>query len=326
MTELGRLVNVDPRENWKHEALDFTSWLASKDGLQLLSYTIGINLIEIKTEEPVGDFRTDILAEAEGMDKFVVIENQLGESDHDHLGKILTYASGHNAGIVIWICTKFRKEHRSAIQWLNNHTDEEINFFALEIELLKIDDSRLAPNFKVIESPNDWVKRVKSAQKNELLTETEMSQQEYWKKFQEYATSRKTELRLREPRPRHWYDISLGSSQAHIALTVDSKRDVISCTLYINSNRIEPRELLKSLLVHKAEIEAELGVALNWEFMDKTSKHTRSGIELSADFSDEKDQERQFDWLLQNGEHFVKVFNKWLRIVKNEPKSQARFS
>ena len=123
MMELGKLVEItDLREVWPHEAHDFTPWLAKNIGE--LSETVGIDILIEETESSVGDFNVDIFATDADTNKRIIIENQLEDTDHDHLGKLITYASGKDADLVIWLVKKARPEHRAAIEWLNNHTEE----------------------------------------------------------------------------------------------------------------------------------------------------------------------------------------------------------
>ena len=160
MVELGRLQEVkDIRSVWPDEARDFTPWLALPENLEILADTIGIDLSVQDTEVAVGDFRADIIAYETDTDRKVLIENQLEDTNHDHLGKLITYASGTGADYIIWIVKHVRDEHRAAIEWLNNHTDEQIGFFLCEIKVFQIGDSMRAPKFEIIEKPNDWVKR-----------------------------------------------------------------------------------------------------------------------------------------------------------------------
>src|SRR5947208_1681225 len=123
---LGKLKKVDVREQWKHEANDFTKWLSQEESLQLLGNEIGYDIVLLNTEAACGDFNVDILAEEESTKKKIIIENQLEITDHDHLGKLITYASGHVASIAIWVVRDVREEHRKAVDWLNEHTDEDL--------------------------------------------------------------------------------------------------------------------------------------------------------------------------------------------------------
>src|SRR5688500_799529 len=119
---LAKLKTLDLREVWGHEASDFTIWLSQEENLNLLSEEIGVTIKLLQVEANVGKFNVDILAEEESSERKIIIENQLEDTNHDHLGKIITYASGYDASIVIWIVRDFREEHRKAIDWLNEHT------------------------------------------------------------------------------------------------------------------------------------------------------------------------------------------------------------
>lgn len=125
LINLGKLKEVkNLRKVWSHEALDFTPWLAEEDNLALLADAVGLEITIDETESGVGNFNVDIYATETGTDRKIIIENQLEDTNHDHLGKLITYASGKSAEIVIWVVKRAREEHCSAIEWLNNHTDE----------------------------------------------------------------------------------------------------------------------------------------------------------------------------------------------------------
>lgn len=157
---LGTLREIENlREAWPHEAHDFTPWLAKNIGV--LSETLGIDISIEETESSVGDFNVDIFATDADTGQKIIIENQLEETDHDHLGKLITYASGKSADLVVWLVRKARPEHRAAIEWLNNHTDEGVGFILCEIKLYQIGTSDIAPKFEIIEQPNNWVKEMK---------------------------------------------------------------------------------------------------------------------------------------------------------------------
>lgn len=159
--ELGWLVEVDDlRATWPKEDKDFTPWLS--ENLDRLSEAIGIDLELVEPESYVGGFRVDILARDVEDGRTVIIENQLETTDHNHLGQLITYASGKNASLAVWIVKHADEEHRAAVEWLNAHTDEGIGFILCEIKLFRIGDSKIAPMFKVLEQPNDWAKAQKS--------------------------------------------------------------------------------------------------------------------------------------------------------------------
>ncbi len=160
MINLGTLKEItDLRSVWPHEALNFTPWVA--ENVDLLADAVGLDITVDETESSVGDFNVDIYASETGTDRKIIIENQLEDTDHDHLGKLITYASGKDADVVIWVVKHAREEHKAAVEWLNNHTDDKIGFFLCEIKLFQIGDSDIAPSFTVVERPNDWTKEIK---------------------------------------------------------------------------------------------------------------------------------------------------------------------
>lgn len=202
MATLGKIEKIDDlRSVWPHEALDFSKWLSQEENLALLSDSIGIDIVLEELESPVGGFSVDLYATEEGTGRKIIIENQLEDTNHDHLGKIITYASGKGAEVVVWVVRRARDEHKQAVEWLNQHTDENIGFFLLEIELWKINDSLPAPKFNVVERPNDWAKTMKAV---EGLSDTKKFQLEFWQAFNDYAFGKpefKNVFSKRKPQP-----------------------------------------------------------------------------------------------------------------------------
>lgn len=171
--KLGRLQPVELRDAWLSEASDFTPWLANKENLEILGATLGIDLELEAQERRVGPFRADILCKDVGTGHWVLIENQLERTDHNHLGQLLTYASGLEAVTIVWIAARFTEEHRSTLDWLNRITDESFQFFGLEVELWRIGDSAPAPKFNIVSKPNDWSQSV--AQAARAIDDAELS-------------------------------------------------------------------------------------------------------------------------------------------------------
>jgi len=168
---LGRLAKVELRDVWKNEAQDFTPWLAEEDNLALLGDTIGLDLELEAVEKGVGPFSADIVCKETANNTNVLIENQIERTDHTHLGQIMTYAAGLNAVTIVWVAKRFTDEHRAALDWLNEITNEDITFFGLEVEVWRIGDSAKAPKFNVVSKPNEWTKAgggIKAISSNEL--------------------------------------------------------------------------------------------------------------------------------------------------------------
>lgn len=306
---LGKLKKVELREAWKHEASNFTQWLAEEENLALLGDEIGFDIKLVQTEAAVGSFSVDILAEEENTGRKIIIENQLEVTNHDHLGKIITYASGYDAQIVIWVVKDARDEHRQAIDWLNEHTEENVEFYLIQIELWQIGDSAPAPKFEIISKPNDWTKVVRSSTDASELTDTKVRQLEFWTQFKEYAKKRQTKLHLRKIFPQHWTNISIGSSIAHVALTINSRDGNFGTELYINDNK----ELYQKLLSHKEEIERDLEEKPEWmELPNK--KASRIRMVMSASVDDTSKWEDAFEWLLNEAEKYHRVFPKYIKL------------
>ena len=260
----GRLESVDVRELWKHEQYDFSAWLSKPENIDYLSEELGLTLTDIQTEVFVGSYRCDIVAKDETSGIQVVIENQLEASNHDHLGKIITYASGLNASVIVWIVTEAKEEHRSAIEWLNNHTSQEISFFLIEIHAYKIGDSLPAPKFEVIEKPNDFIKYNKVG-KDEGDSASRARRFEFWTKFNEVLIESGKPFNIRKPSTDHLYDVAIGTSSAHIAINLVNKGGKIVLELYIPDDK----PLFDMLHEQQAEIESELGMSFEWERLDK---------------------------------------------------------
>lgn len=311
--KLGKLEKVDLRNVWKHEALDFTNWLAQPENLSLLSNEIGIDISLIQMEASVGKFSVDILAEEEQTGRKIVIENQLETTDHDHLGKIITYASGFDAEIIVWIVREVRDEHKQAVDWLNEHTDEKINFFVIKMEVWKISDSPYAPKFYVVSQPNDWAKIIKqTSTQPSKVSETKLLQLEFWEKFREFAQNKHSKIRLGKPYPQHWFDISLGTSDAHITLTASNQLSLISCEIYIPNSK----ELFIHLENLKENIQQELGFELEWAELPN-KKASRIKALKQVNFSDINQWENYFFWLLEKTETLQRVFPTYIKILKN---------
>lgn len=313
MNTLSRIQKIELRKAWNHEASDFTNWLAEEENLKLLSDEIGIEIKLIQTEANVGKFNVDILAQEEGTEHKIIIENQLEATNHDHLGKIITYASGFDAKMIIWIVKEAREEHRQAIDWLNEHTDEDLYFFLVKVELWQIADSPLAPKFEVISKPNDWAKTVKQSVLGGTITDTKAKQLEFWEQFKEFAQKHNTTLHLgRSPRPQHWLNMNVSCGFAHISLTLNSFEGVIRTELYIPDKKDAFYFLEKS----KNDIEKELsGYRVIWmELPDK--KASRIRVETPGLIENINEWEKYFTWLQATAEIFYKVFSKRLKKFK----------
>lgn len=303
--KLDRIVKIsDLRTIWAHEAKDFTKWLAKEENLELLGEEIGIEIELAEVESSVGSFNVDIFASEVGTSRKIIIENQLEDTNHDHLGKIITYASGKKAEVIIWIVKRARDEHRQAIEWLNQHMDQNIGFFLVEIELWKIGDSKPAPKFNVVESPNDWAKVVKS---NSELSTTKQLQYQFWNSFVDYAYKNvefKNSFSQRKVYPQHWYDLAFGKKSYLISISVNTQKKTISSAIYIRNDK----EIYNHFLNHKKEIEKELGLALTYS---EATKDCRIVANKRGIIDDNDQWQSNFDWFIETSLKMKEVFSKY---------------
>lgn len=301
MENIGELEKVDLRTIWNNEERDFSLWLAQEKGLAKLSEVIGVDIVLIERESRVGGFSADLYAEVEGSEDKVIIENQLEDTNHDHLGKIITYASGKDAKYVIWIVKRARPEHRQAIEWLNAHTDEGVNFFLLEIELWRIGDSLPAPKFNVVALPNDWVREERRSTSE--ITERGKMCLDYWEAFNKYVSQHPEFMRqfkLRRSHPHHWYDLSIGIGGVIISLNAQFNKGTIDAGLYIRDNK----EFFERLKSHSEEIQEILGEEAEWR---EARKDSRIMIVKSLDVSTPANREKAFEFYMQVAPLFKKI-------------------
>lgn len=263
---IGKLKEVDIMELWKHEQYDFSEWLSKKENIENLNEILGLTLVDISKETYVGTYRCNLFAKDETTGIKVIIENQLEISNHDHLRKIITCASGLDAKVVVWIVKEAREEHRSAIEWLNNNTNSNVNFFLIEIHAYKIGNSDPAPMFQVVEQPNDFIKNNKSTNRDESMNKSQSQRIEFGNQFNNVVIERGKLFNIRKPTNDHWYNIAIGTSDAHIDITLVNKDSLIGVELYITDNK----ELFDKLDSRKDEIEEELGFQLDWRRLDNS--------------------------------------------------------
>lgn len=324
MSELGHFQRIkDVRTIWPNEAYDFTPWLADQIGL--LSEALGLGpegLAVQDTEVPVGAYYADIVATdvTQANDATVLIENQYGRSDHDHFGKLLTYASGLKASTVVLVCEKVREEHRTALTWLNSITDDDQAFFAVELELWRINDSPVAPKFNVVVQPDDWgrmVDKVKRAEASGELTDLKKLYLQYWGTFRDFVKNRNEEtgqsaLRPRKPLPQQWTGFAVGRSGIELNASINSREGWIRVELTLHGSR--GREWRQALLNGQAAIHAELGYELVWDELDGPQQSIRFVNDVFSP-EDIETWPSQHAWLFQTLCDFHRVFQQRVKVL-----------
>ena len=261
MIKFSELKQVPLREIWPNEASDFTPWLAKN--IQKLGDALGMDLEIIDREAPVGDFSLDLLAQDLGSPRTVIIENQLTQTDHDHLGKLLTYAAGFDASIVVWISEEVRDEHRQAMEWLNQRTDTETQFFAVVVEVLQIDNSKPALDFKLVVSPNEWQKSKKQKTSTNLTPKQE-KYKDYFQVLIDELREKHKFTKARAGQPQNWYTFSSGIRGIGYGAQFAKGGKVLAyVNIYqdISGNRLD---LFDTLQKQNKNIESNFGTALEW--------------------------------------------------------------
>ena len=280
--QFGSLESIPLRDAWPNEARDFTPWLAAN--LELLSDTIGIPLERTDVEVSVKEFSADILAHNPTDDTAVLIENQLEGSDHSHLGQILTYLAGLQAKTVIWIAREFSEAHLSAVRWLNENTDTQYAFFAIQVRAVRIGESPIAPVLEIQEQPSSWDRQLR-----QLSQESESELGQFRREFWEFYAERFPNDFPWRPGYRGsnvWYQVDgadlrisqfLGPSAQRVGVYVTGQ---VGATSEDYQNRVKP---------FVARLQNELGAELG--------KNHSIGSDLRVDPMDRKKWETIAKWL-----------------------------
>jgi hypothetical protein len=310
MKPLGRLQKVELRETWKLET-EFSSWLAQSENLKLLGDAIGIELDLDSQEKEVGPFRCDIVCkEAEG--RVVIIENQIEDTNHNHLGQLLTYAAGLDAVIVVWIAQEFTEEHRAALDWLNEKANNSVSFFGVEIEIWKIGDSPPAPKFNIVAKPNKWSNTVKQSVRNDDLTDTQKLRIEYWTALISFLKSSGSFLQCNKPSPHSYLRAKNSSPGLRCGFEISPMYQRID--VYFGSWNEEKVERFRKLYQeHKTQIENELQEKIEWSDNEEGGKFWVSAY-LETNPSNKNDWPRQHEWLKQVFERMTNVILKYLAV------------
>lgn len=295
---IGKLEPVPVREVWPDEARDLTPWLA--DNPEALGRALGMDLELIGSEVAVGSFKADLLLRDANTGKSVVVENMIGQTDHDHLGKIITYAAGLDASHAALIVETFRSEHLSALHWLNANSRDTVNFFGIELRVWSIDDSRPAPQLDVVIEPDEWVRRVNVAKSGEL-TDKQLAYRDFWTEFlpafrQQYPgwSSAKT------PSKDNWRNFPAQKVGFHYSVNFcrQDGQPRFRFELYVDGkDHGEAIERFNKLEESRADIERAFNLPLTWEPLDQSR-----GSRVACYYPEEADVNMREQW---------EVLRKW---------------
>lgn len=311
MPDLGSLQIVDPREVWKNEEKDFTPWVAKN--ISELSKAIGIPLVAETTEKRVGAYELDILARVEGSDKIVIIENQLEETDHKHLGQLITYASGLDAAIVVWVAPYITEEHKDSIDWLNRISKSDVSFYLVRPEVLRIDSSKPATRFYLEAGPSEFTQTISG-----IVEEEEgpihVFRRVFWSSLLSFLISR----------GHPWASNRKTSKQAYITFPIGKSGIGVNVSMAMGSRiRVEifiysdPEKIIfDSLIPKKNEIDALFpDETVSWERLDDGAA-SRVAVYRPYD-RDEVSRESPartalYEWIEKNLVRFREVSQKFL--------------
>ena len=256
---ISRLKNVPLRKIWAHEAHSFTIWLT--ENLDILSEKLGFEISLIEREAAAGLFSADIWAE-DNLGNYIVIENQLEKTDHDHLGKLITYMSNLEAKTAIWITSDPRPEHETAVHWLNETLPANMAFYLIKIEAYQIDNSAPAPLLTVVAGPSKESKQV-GAQKKELA-ERHVLRIEFWQQLLEKA-KKKTLLHANiSPGKDNW--ITAGSGKSGLGFNYVVRMNSAQVELYIDRRNLdENKRIFDKFFAAKNDVELIFGEPLDWQ-------------------------------------------------------------
>ena len=304
MADLGIIKYLRLKDVWPKEAADFVPWLVEEKNLADFSNRLGIELQFEQANVPVGPYFADILAK-DARDEYVVIEVQFNKSDHDHLGKLITYGATLGAKTVIWISETFTDEHRKSIAWLNENTNEDLALFAVKPKVIQIDFSKPAVEFEVEEQPNEVVKAASIQKASGDISESRKVQLEFWQLFEASLLEKKVVLSAETPAPKYWFNVPLGRSNIHLSNILNTDAGRVGLRVYLH-NKVADRAL-EQLIRDKDAIEKEIGSPLQWNPNPENADKT---IVLSQpiNLDDRSDWRTKIEWLTDMNARFRKAF------------------
>lgn len=296
---LGRLTEVPPREVWPHEAHHFTPWLLGN--VDVLSELLGMDLVLEVAEHPVGGFSLDLKGYDGSTGETVIVENQLEVSDHTHLGQIITYAAGTDPTTIVWVTTGFRPEHRAAIDWLNERTDENTRVFGVVIRVVRIGESTPAPAFELVAQPNDWNKIVKkaTARTNPELSQRGATYQEFWEVVTAKVSPEHPSWVRKSPSTGSYYDTHFGVPG--VVGPLGWTRDGLVSQIYMLAN--DPalaQTRFQTLFDSRKHFEEILGETPVWDPMENRKATRVSLVSAYTDIEDRAAWPDMIDWLIDS--------------------------
>lgn len=299
---IGKIKRVPLHELWKHEP-NFTKWL--EKNIDYLNDVIGFNISIESREEYAGPFRVDLYGEDVNGNK-VIIENQLEKTDHKHLGQIITYLTNLEAKTAIWISSDPVEEHKKAIDWLNETTPDDISFYLIQLEAIKIEnESVAAPLFTVIKRPSLEIKQIGAEKKQ--YAQRHVVRKEFWTQFINEINKINSMCSNVSPTTENWIPIALGMGNVSINIVIS--RTFARSEIFINTGTKEKnKKIFDYFFTRKEKIEADFGSALIWERMDGNIT-SKIKVQLDGvDVSNKNDWGKMNEFLINSAIRMDKAF------------------
>lgn len=318
---LGQLTEVPLREAWPNEATSFTPWLHEDDNMAALGEALGMeSLIPVGRERAVGHFSADLLAEDHEGNR-VLIENQLEQSDHDHLGKCLTYAAGLKAKTIVWLCSRIRDEHRAAIDWLNDVSTDDYSFFAVEIELYRIGESVLAPRFNIAANPNNWSREVRqqASRAQNDLTETQKAHIAYWTGLIEAAKDTYDALGRRKAYKGNWQTAEsfTVNSDLYFEFNISRSQKGLRSEIYIGGQSAKSAfDWMKHEIVEN-DLLADLDIS--WERMEQRRDCRIATYWPNTPSTHSEGHQKEYDFLIKTSKRLSEVGKPLGQMLRDDP-------
>ena len=265
VASLERLEEIDVRSVWKNEASDFTPWLLAN--AEYLGEILGIDVELDKKEQAVGDFSLDLIGRDISNSCVLIVENQLAETDHKHLGQLLTYAAGTDAATIVWVAPSFREEHRRALDYLNDKSINDVRFFGVEVRVVRIGNSSPAPMFHLVSKPAETGTQVVISGDTSGLSPQREKYRRFWANYLETVHSNHPSItNVRSPATRTFTHINYLRKGVTIVLGFVVPQSKVLAEIYIDlKSKSKNLDVLLTLKSMQKEIEKELGCSLIWD-------------------------------------------------------------
>lgn len=305
--DFDKITELSLRDFFNTEATDFTPWL--NDNINVISELLGLEVIDNQTETNVGDFRIDIIGKDAKSNTIIAIENQLERTDHGHLGQIISYAAGLNAGIMVWIAPEIRPEHEAALQWLNEKTD--VRFFGVEAKVLRIGQSKPAIDFRVKVMPTNWTNEIKSI--TSKVSNRNQSYQQFYEELLGRYFNKHMQQRRIKALAQSW--VGFGAGRSNLAFNWTFRNvNRFSVELYISTpDQEKNKEYFDKIkeLTNDPEMNELSWERLNDRIASRVAVYTDGDVRQAL--SDETEKERLIQWGITWMDKFTKKLGPIVR-------------